>query len=76
MIYEKRAALAQDRDTVLEDHSSDDGHIRETELIRLDGALKELCPHDSINWNSRSADDGRIITTCERCGVSWFEHVR
>lgn len=76
MINEKRASLAQDRETVLLDHPDDDGHARETELIRLDGALKALCTHDSIHWDSRSTDDGRIITTCERCEVSWFEHVR
>lgn len=77
MKNDTRDALAHERDAVLHDHGRDgDGEKgRENELTRLDGDIKAMCPHDPINWNSRSAEDGRIITTCERCDVSWYEHV-
>lgn len=77
MKNDARDAFARERNTVLHDHDRDgDGEKgRDIELARLDGVIKAICPHDSINWNSRSAEDGRIITTCERCGVSWYEHV-
>lgn len=77
MKNDARDALAHERNTVLHDHGRDgDGEKgRAIELTRLDGDIKATCPHDSINWNSRSAEDGRILTTCERCKVSWYEHV-
>ena len=76
MKNDMRDALAVERDTVLHDPRRDGAGEkgRETELTRLDGDIRAMCPHDSIHWNSRSTDDGRIITTCERCEVSWFEH--
>jgi hypothetical protein len=74
MDHDALMALVQERDTLLNDHDSDDPERRDTELIRLDREIKALCPHDSISWDSRSTDDGRIITTCERCEVSWHEH--
>ena len=71
-----RDALTTERETVLHDHGRDGAGEkgRQTELTRIDVGIKATCPHDSIHWNSRSADDGRIITTCERCEVSWYEH--
>lgn len=75
MHHEKRMALTQERETVSRDHESDGEASRDTALTRLDGEIKALCSHDSIYWDSRSADDGRIITTCERCRVTWYEHV-
>lgn len=43
--------------------------------VEIDRAIKALCPHDpTINWDSRADEQGQIITTCERCGISWYEH--
>lgn len=71
-----RDAMTIERDTVLHDHGRDGAGEkgRERELTRLDGDIRATCQHDSIHWDSRSTDDGRIITTCERCEVSWYEH--
>lgn len=69
---DKRQALAKERDTATREQQ--DGSNRDTELKRLDGEIRALCSHDSINWDSHSAGDGRIITTCARCGISWYEH--
>jgi hypothetical protein len=44
--------------------------------VEINRAIKALCPHDpGSNWDSRSDEHGQIITTCERCGISWYEHV-
>lgn len=77
MNNDARDALVHERYTVLHDPGryGDGEKGRENELARLDGDIKSMCPHDSIYWDSRSAEDGRIITTCERCDVSWYEHV-
>lgn len=75
MHHDKRTALAQERDTVRRNQDSVAGERRNAVLTQLDGEIKALCTHDSINWDSRASSDGRIITTCERCGISWHEHV-
>jgi hypothetical protein len=75
MQRDKQVALARKRDAVARDRDGDTGASREIEIIRLDDEIKAMCTHDAIYWDSRSAEDGRIITTCERCGVSWYEHV-
>jgi hypothetical protein len=43
--------------------------------VEINRAIKALCPHDpEMHWESRSDGQGQIITTCQRCGISWYEH--
>lgn len=71
---ETRAHLMSARDDVFR---AGDGHANiDLELVaaHIDHALKALCPHLPATWNSRVDEDGRSLTTCYACGMSWYEH--
>jgi hypothetical protein len=40
----------------------------------MDRALRSLCPHGRVTWNSRADENGDILTTCEHCDLSWHEY--
>lgn len=40
----------------------------------LDTALRTLCTHARADWYTAPDHRGRILTTCHKCGVSWYEH--
>lgn len=42
--------------------------------VEINRAIKALCPHGAEFWDSRADEQGQIITTCQRCGISWYEH--
>lgn len=77
MKNEEQEALVGERSQIADEPRKDGpaGKARDAELARLDGDIRATCHHDSIHWNSRSTDDGRIITTCDRCETSWYEHI-
>lgn len=43
-------------------------------IAMMDRALRSLCPHGPVTWNSRADDSGDIVTTCDRCDISWHEY--
>ena len=71
---EMRVHLMAARDAVFR---AGDGHANlDLELVaaHIDHALKALCPHLSVTWRTRLDEQGRTLTTCYACGMSWYEH--
>lgn len=71
---EMRAHLMAARDAV---YRAGDGHANvNLELVaaHIDHALKALCPHLPLTWQTRLDADGRSLTTCYACGMSWYNH--
>lgn len=71
---EMRAHLMAARDAVFR---AGDGHANvNLELVAayIDHALEALCPHVPATWQPRIDADGRRLTTCYACGMSWYHH--
>lgn len=54
-----------------------DGHPNlDLQLVaaHIDHALKALCPHLPVTWNTRFDEHGRSLTTCYACGMYWYDH--
>lgn len=71
---ETRAHLMAARDDVFR---AGDGHPS-MDLARvaahIDHALKALCPHLPVTWQTRPDEHGRNLTTCYACRMSWYTH--
>lgn len=73
-VHDARADLVTARQTVLRAAGGDDADLPAAAAM-LDNALRLLCPHDPQGWYTAPDRDGRILTTCNTCGVSWYEQV-
>lgn len=71
---EARSELVMARDIINSATEGEDTTSLPTASSLIDRALQAMCRHEPTTWNSRSDTDGRIITTCEKCGVSWHQH--
>lgn len=72
-VHDARADLVTARQTILRAVEGHDDADLPAAAAMLDHALRALCPHDPGSWYT--ADHrGRSLTTCNECGVSWYEH--
>ena len=72
-VTDARADLITARQTILRAVEGHDDADLPAAAAMLDHALRALCPHDPGSWYT--ADHrGRSLTTCNECGVSWYEH--
>lgn len=69
-----RADLVTARETVRRAAGGHDDADLPAAAARLDHALRALCPHDPQGWYTAPDRDGHMLTTCNTCGVSWYEH--
>lgn len=69
-----RADLVTARQTVRRAAGGDDDADLPAAAAMIDKALRALCPHDPQGWYAAPDRDGHMLTTCNGCGVSWYEH--
>lgn len=68
----QRADIGTARQTILRAASGHDDADLPTAAAMLDRVLRETCPHDPASWYTAPDTDGRELTTCYACGVSWY----
>lgn len=67
----QRADVVTARQTILRAARGEDADLAAAASM-LDRLLQESCPHDPAGWHTTPDDDGRRLTTCYACGVSWY----
>jgi hypothetical protein len=72
---EARADLVLARDLITRAVQAESVAGLDDAAAMIDRALRAMCPHDETTWDSRADDHGLILTTCDRCDVSWHEHM-
>ena len=70
---EQRADLVTVRTTLLRAEEGIEDCDFKSAASMVDRVLATTCPHDSDQWvTSPDAKTARPLTTCYKCGVSWF----
>jgi hypothetical protein len=70
---EHKKHLVTARQTILRSVDGFDDADLPAAAAMLDSILRETCPHDPASWHTAPDADGRILTTCYQCVVSWYE---
>lgn len=71
---ETRAHLMAARDDVSRVGDSHPNVDLAAVAAHIDRALRALCPHLPVTWQTRPDEHGRGLTTCYSCGMSWYNH--
>lgn len=69
-----RAYLMAARDDVFragDGHANVDLALVAVHIVR---ALRSLCPHLPVTWKTQPDENGRSLTICYACGMSWYNH--
>ena len=68
----QRADVVTARQTILRAASGHDDADLPAAAAMLDRVLEAGCPHDPAGHHTAPDTDGRPLTTCPACGVSWY----